>query len=82
MPAFKQYREADGRHYFKLVDGNGRLLAQSAGFDSPQQAGRTISQLKRNGLAGLESALTMGQGIEAAEVTAALELLSLSAQPR
>ncbi|HXE49879.1 MAG TPA: tryptophan--tRNA ligase [Ramlibacter sp.] len=82
MPAFKQYREADGRHYFKLVDGSGRLLAQSAGFDSPQQAGRTISQLKRNGLAGLESALTMGQGIEAAEVTAALELLSLSAQPR
>src|SRR5215208_233564 len=49
FPAFKQYREADGRHYFKLVDADGRLLAQSAGFDSPQQAGRTISQLKQNG---------------------------------
>ena len=32
-PSFKQYREADGRHYFKLVDAGGRLLAQSAGFD-------------------------------------------------
>ena len=27
LPSFKQYREADGRHYFKLVDAQGRLLA-------------------------------------------------------
>jgi tryptophanyl-tRNA synthetase len=79
LPAFKQYREADGRHYFKLVDGNGRLLAQSTGFDSPQQAGRTISQLKQSGLAGLEPALELGHGVDADEVVAALELL---AQPR
>ncbi|HXD03497.1 MAG TPA: tryptophan--tRNA ligase [Novosphingobium sp.] len=74
LPAFKQYRE-DGRHYFKLVDGSGRLLAQSAGFDSPQQAGRTIAQLKQNGLAGLEPTLELAADVDAADVVAALELL-------
>jgi tryptophanyl-tRNA synthetase len=76
LPAFKQYREADGRHYFKLVDGSGRPLAQSSGFDSPQQAGRTISKLKQNGLVGLEAELELAEGIDAAEVAAALELLA------
>jgi tryptophanyl-tRNA synthetase len=78
LPSFKQYREG-GRHYFKLVDGGGRLLAQSAGFDSPQQAGRLISQLKSKGLAGLEAGLEIAEGVAPGEVSAALELLS---QPR
>jgi tryptophanyl-tRNA synthetase len=76
LPSFKQYREADGRHYFKVVDGAGRLLAQSAGFDSPQQAGRTIAQLKQNGAAGLEAALHLAEGVDAAELTAALGQLA------
>ena len=29
LPAFKQYREQDGKFYFKLVDADGRLLLQS-----------------------------------------------------
>jgi tryptophanyl-tRNA synthetase len=29
LPSFKQYREADGKHYFKLVDAAGALLLQS-----------------------------------------------------
>jgi tryptophanyl-tRNA synthetase len=76
LPSFKQYREADGRHYFKLVDGSGRLLAQSTGFDSPQEAGRTIAQLRKSGPAGLEATLQPAEGVGAAEVTAALELLA------
>src|SRR3970040_11819 len=48
LPAFKQYREADGRFYFKLVDGD-RVLLQSAGFDSPKDAGQCIAALKREG---------------------------------
>jgi tryptophanyl-tRNA synthetase len=76
LPSFKQYREADGRHYFKVVDGAGRLLAQSSGFDSPQQAGRTIAQLKQNGAAGLEAALHLAEGVDAAELTAALGQLA------
>ncbi|MFP3514286.1 hypothetical protein SB775_32845, partial [Peribacillus sp. SIMBA_075] len=43
----KQYREADGRFYFKLLDGDGALLVQSGGFDSPREAGQTIAVLKQ-----------------------------------
>src|SRR5690606_15233862 len=32
LPQFKQYREADGRFHFKLVDADGRLLLQGEGF--------------------------------------------------
>ena len=76
LPSFKQYREADGKHYFKLVDAGGRLLAQSAGFDSPQQAGRTIAQLKQSGAAGLEASLQLAEGVDAAELAAALGQLA------
>lgn len=47
-PQFKQYRESDGRFYFKLVQGERELL-QSIGFDSPKEAGARIGQLKREG---------------------------------
>ena len=71
-PAFKQYREADGRHYFKLVDAAGRLLAQSTGFESPQDAGRAVARLKREGLAPDEPQLQFAAGVTADEVAAAL----------
>jgi tryptophanyl-tRNA synthetase len=48
QPAFKQYREADGRFYFKFVDGE-RVLVQSVGFASPKDAGQLIARLKREG---------------------------------
>jgi tryptophanyl-tRNA synthetase len=51
LPQFKQYREADGCFYFKLVRGE-RVLLQSIGFDSPKEAGARIASLKREG-AGL-----------------------------
>jgi len=47
LPAFKQYREADGRFYFKLADGEGRVLVQSVGFDSPREAGQLVAVLKQ-----------------------------------
>ena len=53
LPAFKQYREADGLHYFKLVDPAGRLLLQSRGFVSPREAGQAVAALKAQGLAAL-----------------------------
>jgi len=49
LPQFKQYREADGRFYFKLHAANGRLLLQSIGHASARDAGRLIAQLKQEG---------------------------------
>ena len=44
-PTFKQYRESDGRFYFKLVDGD-RVLLQSDGFDSARDAGQLVAKAK------------------------------------
>ncbi|MDB5869216.1 MAG: tryptophanyl-tRNA synthetase [Polaromonas sp.] len=52
-PAFKQYREKDGKFYFKLIDADARLLLQSQGFDSPKEAALMIAALQKDGLAGL-----------------------------
>lgn len=72
LPAFKQYREKDGKFYFKLVDAKGRELLQSSGFDSPQEAGQRIAQLKRD--ARLDGLLVAGVGAQ--EAQAALQQLS------
>jgi tryptophanyl-tRNA synthetase len=76
LPSFKQYREADGRHYFKLVDAGGRLLAQSAGFESPQEAGRAIAQLKQAGVSASTASLQLAEGVSESDLTAALAALS------
>jgi tryptophanyl-tRNA synthetase len=47
LPQFKQYRDSDGRFYFKLVDADGKVLVQSHGFDSPKDAGKLIGVLKQ-----------------------------------
>ena len=52
-PVFKQYRERDGKFYFKLVAPQGRLLMQSRGFDSPQDAGRVIADFQARGTGAL-----------------------------
>ncbi len=72
LPVFKQYREADGRHYFKLVEPGGRVLLQSTGFDSPREAGQAVARLKDSGTAGLESVLTSPQGVSENDIQAAL----------
>ena len=52
-PSVKQYREADGRFYFKLVDGSGQTLLQSLGFDSPREAAHAVCRLREQGAAAL-----------------------------
>ncbi|MCZ8061972.1 tryptophan--tRNA ligase [Silanimonas sp.] len=51
QPSFKQYRESDGRLYFKLVHADGRVLVQSEGHASPKDAGQLIARLKAEGAA-------------------------------
>ena len=81
LPQFKQYREADGRFHFKLVDGDGRLLLQGAGFASPREAGQCVAALKQGGrfevregtlLVDGAAAAALAEGVAEAELRAAL----------
>lgn len=75
LPVFKQYREADGRFYFKLVDGE-RVLLQSAGFDAPKDAGQRVAALRHDGrFDAADATVRLGDGVDRAEVDAALAAL-------
>ena len=79
LPMFKQYREKDGTFAFKLVDASGRLLLQSAAFDSPTDAGATIGRLQNEGVAAmatLANQLTLGDGVAQSDVLAALQQIA------
>src|SRR3546814_610857 len=54
-PQFKQYREADGRFHFKLVDADGALLLQGAGHESARDTGQLVARLRQAGGAGLRA---------------------------
>ncbi|MBS7348576.1 MAG: tryptophan--tRNA ligase [Comamonas sp.] len=78
QPSFKQYREADGKFYFKLLDSQGQLLCQSQGFDSPKEAGSAIAQLQSQGMAAwaaLQPQLTLAAQRSQDELSAALAQL-------
>ena len=81
LPSFKQYREADGKFYFKLVDADGRLLLQSLGFDAPKEAGQAIAQLQKGSatLQSLAPRLAPVEGVTPADVAAALQVLAEAA---
>ncbi len=63
QPSFKQYRETDGRFYFKLMHADGRVLMQSEGHASPKDAGQLIARLKSEGAALVHEA---GKGLHLA----------------
>ena len=78
-PVFKQYRERDGKFYFKLLDVEGRLLLQSLGFDSPKEAGQSIGLLQTQGaqaLAGLAEKLEPIAQSDTSAINAALQLMA------
>lgn len=77
LPVFKQYREADGKFYFKLSAADGRLLLQSEGFEQGRDAGLWIGRLKNEGLtvlAGMPASLA--EGVSEGDLEAALRLFS------
>lgn len=75
LPLFKQYREKDGRFYFKLLDSEGRLLLQSAGFDSPRDAGQLIALLKQAEQADALQVTQVTLEAEPADILLALQVL-------
>ena len=82
LPSFKQYREQDGKFYFKLVAADGRLLLQSTGFDAPKAAGQAIAQLQQAGADWQTTAsahLAPWDGAAASDVTTALQTLAEAA---
>jgi tryptophanyl-tRNA synthetase len=81
-PSFKQYRESDGLFYFKLLDATGAQMLQSVGFASPQEAGRAIAALRKQGAVALTLLADQLQPLDnegSQAVTAALEALAADA---
>ncbi len=76
LPSFKQYREADGLFYFKLVDAQGRLLLQSTGFASPREAGQCIAALKQSKALPANGPAVPADGVSSDQVVQALRELS------
>ena len=77
-PVFKQYREKDGRFYFKLLDNRGRVLLQSHGFASPREAAQAIARLHGEGFSAvneLEDQLKHEPGVTSDELKNALSQL-------
>jgi len=80
-PVFKQYREKDGRFYFKLLDAQTKLLLQSLGFDGPKKVAIAISALQKGGvtaLAALQDMLETTPGVTQEEVVMALSFFGAS----
>ncbi len=80
LPSFKQYREADGKFYFKLLAADGTLLLQSLAFAQPKEAGQAIARLQQEGLAAISA---LHEPLDAAGIdalTQALQSLAAAAQ--
>jgi tryptophanyl-tRNA synthetase len=67
---FKQYRENNGKFYFKLLDANGKVLLQSLGFDSPKVAGQSIRALQSQGVAAITEIATQLEPVAEANLSA------------
>ena len=77
LPSFKQYRESDGKFYFKLVDAQGKLLLQSEAYDSPKEAGQAVKRLQEESGSPAErlQGIPLKQFSNVDEVYSALQLL-------
>lgn len=69
---FKQYREKDGKFYFKLTSASGKDLLQSTAFDTGREAGQTIAAMKKTGVEELPACATLCDRVGLDEVKAAL----------
>ena len=75
LPSFKQYREADGKFYFKLAAADGRVLLQSHAFESGRDAGQWVARLKNEG-AVADAPVERAEGVSAQDVADALAALA------
>jgi tryptophanyl-tRNA synthetase len=84
LPTFKQYREADGQFYFKLMSADGAVLLQSQAFAEGREAGAWVKRLKTEGASALGEApaslVILGEGVAREQVQAALDALLAALQ--
>ena len=76
LAGFKQYREADGKFYFKLFSSEGKLLLQSSGASAPGEAAQLIALLHERGVSALEQLegkVEAGAGVSVDEIAFALQ---------
>ncbi|RMX05988.1 tryptophan--tRNA ligase [Corticibacter populi] len=81
VPLIKQYRENDGRFYFKLTSAKGEVLLQSKAYAAGRDTGAAVKLLKELGagaLAGLAAQLEPYEATPA--LTDALQALVLAEQ--
>ena len=77
LPIFKQYRESDGKFYFKFLNANGDLLLQSHAFETPKDAGKYIADLKAGVItpSELNKAVSFSDDVDASDIEKALSEL-------
>ena len=75
LPVFKQYREKDGKFYFKLSRANGDALLQSRGFENPREAGALLAKIKAEGKLAWHALREVAELAESAEESQVLEAL-------
>ncbi|NBO76168.1 MAG: tryptophan--tRNA ligase [Betaproteobacteria bacterium] len=76
LASFKQYRQADGRFYFKLAAPDGAVLLQSQGFEGGRDAGQWVARIRSEGLVAAQAApVALGPGVDWGRVQAALQAL-------
>jgi tryptophanyl-tRNA synthetase len=78
-PTLKQYREKDGKFYFKLVEAD-RVLLQSRGFDSPKEIASAIAGLREKveSIASRDEKIAKADPIEVVILDIAMPALSPS----
>jgi tryptophanyl-tRNA synthetase len=85
LPVFKQYRENDGKFYFKFLNAHGDLLLQSQAFDSPKAAGECIAELKLGSITTTQVEIIgrfLVAGVSESDVVAALKELHAAAEEK
>lgn len=75
LPVFKQYREKDGKFYFKLSRADGNTLLQSKGFENPREAGAFLAKIKAEGKSAWHALKEVCELAELAEETHVLDAL-------
>lgn len=75
LPVFKQYRERDGKFYFKLNHASGHTLLQSKGFDNPREAGSYLAKIKAGGKAAWHELREVSEIANLAEESHVLDAL-------